>query len=97
MRVISPKKINEYVLKHNKAKVPLYNWLAKTKRAEWESLADMRQVFNSVDYVGNKRYVFNIGGNNYRLVAIVLLVKKHVYIRFIGTHAEYEKIDCSKI
>ncbi|MDR0866661.1 MAG: type II toxin-antitoxin system HigB family toxin, partial [Candidatus Symbiothrix sp.] len=57
-----------------------------------------KNTFHSVDSVGNKRYIFNIKGNNYRLVAIILFVPKYVYIRFIGTHAEYDKItDCSII
>ncbi len=97
MRVISPKKISEYIIRQADAKVPLNSWLAKTKKANWNNLTDMRNTFNSVDYVGNKRYVFNIGGNKHRLVAIVLLFEKRVYIRFIGTHKEYDRINCSKI
>jgi mRNA interferase HigB len=58
----------------------------------------MKETFNSVDSAGNRRYVFNIKGNTYRLVVIVLFVPKYVYIRFIGTHAEYDKIEnCSTI
>jgi mRNA interferase HigB len=56
----------------------------------------MKQTFNSVDYVGNDRFVFNIKGNDYRLVAIVLFAAKKVFIRFIGTHKEYDNKDCSK-
>lgn len=97
MRVISPKKISDFVLKNAHAKVPLYNWLSQTKKADWNKLADIKQTFNSVDYVGNQRYVFNIGRNNYRLVALILFEGKRVYIRFIGTHQEYDNIDCSKI
>lgn len=57
----------------------------------------MKLRFNSVDYVGNDRYVFNIRGNNYRLVAMIFFNKRTVFVRFIGTHAEYDKIDCSTI
>jgi mRNA interferase HigB len=57
-----------------------------------------KKTFNNVDSVGNKRYVFNIKGNSYRVIALILFVPKIVYIRFIGTHAEYSKIkDCSKV
>ena len=52
----------------------------------------MRQTFNSVDSVGNKRYVFNIKGNDYRLVVLVKFTVSHVLIRFVGTHSEYDKI-----
>jgi len=54
-------------------------------------------MFGSVDYVGNNRYVFNIKGNHYRLVAIVIFASQKIYIRFIGTHTEYSKIDCKTI
>jgi mRNA interferase HigB len=55
----------------------------------------MKKTFNPVDAIGDKRFVFNIKGNNYRLIALVLFVPKFVYIRFIGTHTEYDKIDFS--
>ena len=58
----------------------------------WENLNDLRLDFNKVDYVGNHRFVFNIKGNDYRLVAIISFNAKKVYIRFIGTHADYDKI-----
>jgi mRNA interferase HigB len=52
----------------------------------------MKKTFNSVDSIGNNRFVFNIKGNNYRLIAIIIFASKKVYIRFIGTHGEYDKI-----
>ena len=57
-----------------------------------KTFADIKSTFNSVDYVGNDRYVFDIKGNTYRIVAIVIFVNKKVYMRFVGTHAEYERI-----
>lgn len=95
MRIISFATIREYVKKHTDADVPLRDWCKKTEKAEWKCLADIKQTFNSVDYVGNDRFVFNIKGNDYRLVAIVLFAAKKVFIRFIGTHKEYDNKDCS--
>ena len=69
-----------------------YFWYKRTCKADWNSLADIKKTFNTVDYVGNDRYVFDIKGNNYRIVAIVLFVNKKVYMRFVGTHEEYNKI-----
>jgi mRNA interferase HigB len=69
----------------------------KVCNAHWKNLADMRNDFNSVDYVGNQRYVFNIKGNSYRLVVAVKFTPELIYIRFVGTHDEYEKIDVSRI
>ena len=92
MRVISFAMIREFIAKHADADVALRDWYKRTSKANWTNLANIKQTFNTVDYVGNDRYVFDIKGNNYRIVAIVLFVNKKVYMRFIGTHEEYEKI-----
>ena len=75
-------------------------WLKEyyPEKANWESFADVKKTFNSVDAVGNQRFVFNIKGNDYRLVALIKFKIKMVYIRFIGTHKEYDNIkDCSEV
>lgn len=97
MRIVTFLRIKEFIKKHSNSDVALRDWYFKTRRSEWENLNDIKQTFNSIDYVGNNRYVFNIKGNDYRLVAIIIFASKKVYIRFIGTHAEYDKIDCSNI
>ncbi len=97
MRIIKYKAICDFTEVHPDAQVALDDWYTKTERSEWSCFADVKKSFNSVDAVGGKRYVFNIRGNQYRLVALILFTPKIVYIRFIGTHAEYDKIDCSKI
>lgn len=97
MRIIARSKIVEYYSIHPDAKVPLEEWYLKVKRAEWSNINDIRKMFNSVDYVGNQRYVFNIKGNNHRLIVVIKFTIKTVLIRFIGTHAEYEQIDAKNI
>lgn len=98
MRVITPRRLREFSDKHADARVPLYEWLSKVKKSQWACFDDMKRTFASVDAVGNDRYVFDIKGNRYRLVAIVLFQAQSLYIRFIGTHAEYDKIgDCSTL
>lgn len=92
MRVIAKSTLVEYYTKHPSAQKPLEDWYETIKRAEWQNLNDIRVAFNTVDYVGNDRYVFNIKGNDYRLVVVIRFTKGRVYIRFIGTHAEYDKI-----
>ena len=92
MRIITKTTINEYIERNPQSRIALQDWVKKTERAEWHNFADIRKTFNSVDYVGNKHYVFNIKGNDYRLVVVVLFTPQHVYIRFIGTHTEYDKI-----
>lgn len=75
----------------------LKNGINKTKRAEWDCFADVKDTFNSVDNVGNQHYVFNIKGNNYRLIAVIKFTIKTIFIRFIGTHREYDKINATII
>ena len=92
MRIIARKKIVDYYTIHPQAKTALDEWYKKTEEAEWQSLMDIKQTFNSVDYVGNQHYVFNIKGNDFRLVIVIKFTPQNVFIRFIGTHAEYDKI-----
>lgn len=98
MRIISKRTLEEYCANgHEDARVPLGRWHTIAKKAEWHTLADMKRDFPSVDYVGNQRYVFNIHGNNYRLVVLVRFTPGQILIRWVGTHAEYDKIDCRTI
>ena len=97
MRIVTFLRIKEFIKNHSSSDVALKDWYYKAKRSEWNSLNDIKQTFNNVDYVKNNRYVFNIKGNDYRLVAIIIFTSKKIYIRFIGTHNEYDKIDCSNI
>lgn len=97
MVIISKTQLNAFGNTHADAAEALNEWYAAVKEADWSNLAEMKQRFSSVDYVGNDRYVFNIRGNNYRLVAMIFFNKRTVFVRFIGTHAEYDKIDCSTI
>lgn len=92
MRVIAFSTIREFINKHSESDKPLRDWYSKVLRADWKCFADIKNDFNSVDFVGNDRYVFNIGGNKFRIVAIVIFVAHKVFMRFIGTHDEYDKI-----
>lgn len=91
------KTLSAFAKQYPKAALPLNNWYNITKIADWGKLADVKREFNNVDYVGNDRYVFNIKGNEFRLVAMIFFDTRTLYIRFIGTHSEYDKIDCLTI
>ena len=97
MVIITKTILNEFGRQHTDAMPALNEWYAVVKAADWNSFADIKQTFNSVDYVGNDRYVFNIKGNHYRIVAMIFFDKRTLFIRFMGTHAQYDKIDCSTI
>ena len=93
MVVISKSVINQYCENHADVCNALENWYRTVGDADWSNLKDMKDTFNSVDYVGSDRYVFNIKGNRFRLIALVFFSVRTVYIKFIGTHAEYDKIN----
>jgi mRNA interferase HigB len=92
MRIIAHRSLVLFYQAHKDSKVALEDWYDKVKKAEWDNFSDVKKTFNSVDSVGNKRFIFNIKGNNYRLAVIILFRIKMVYIRFIGTHDEYGNI-----
>ena len=89
--------MDDFVQVHTQAIRPLNKWVEIVQSAQWRSHAELKAMFPSADYVKNGRYVFNIGGNNYRLVAVVIFIGGVMNIRFVGTHAEYSKIDCATI
>lgn len=97
MRIITEEPLKDYITRFPDTKTALQNWLKIVKEAKWECFADVKKSFNSADNVGNQHYVFNIRGNYHRLVVVIKFTIKWVYIRFIGTHEEYDKIDCSTI
>jgi len=97
MVVISKSILRDFGEDHPLAIEALNDWYHLVKEADWATPGDVRLMFNSVDYVGNHRFVFNIRGNRYRIVAMIFFNKRTLFIRFIGTHAEYDKIDVTTI
>ena len=97
MRIISRSKIIAYYTGDPNSRTALEEWFQKAREADWMCFADMKRTFRSVDSVGNQHFVFNIHGNSYRLVAVVKFTIRTVYIRFIGTHSEYDSIDVKNI
>ncbi|MDE6301740.1 MAG: type II toxin-antitoxin system HigB family toxin [Muribaculaceae bacterium] len=99
MHVISHRKLKEFYESPGKedSRIALERWYDIAQQAEWHNLSEIKEDFPATDYVGNQHYVFNIKGNNYRLVVVVRFTIGRVYIRFVGTHAEYDKIDYSTI
>jgi mRNA interferase HigB len=90
MHVISRKKLKEAAAKHEDLEVPLYAWFRIAKKASWKSLADVRKTLSSADAVG-KWTVFNVKGNQYRLIAEINYVFGRIYVRHVLTHADYDR------
>lgn len=90
MHIISKKKLRDYWEKNAQAELPLVEWYYKMKECKARNLTQLRKVFNSADPV-HRYTIFNIGGNNYRLITAVHYNTERCYIREIWTHAEYSK------
>jgi mRNA interferase HigB len=97
VRILSRKPLREFAAKHPPAKGPLDAWFAEVRRADWASFADVKAVYGSADVVGGNRVIFNIGGNKYRLIVRIAYRCRTVYVRFVGTHAEYDGIDAATV
>ena len=97
MVVLAKATLIRFTQKHPDATVALMEWYDTVSQADWSNLSDIRTFENSVDYVGNERFVFNIRGNRYRLIVAVLFSIRTVYIKFVGTHNEYDKIDAKTV
>ncbi|EHQ27197.1 type II toxin-antitoxin system HigB family toxin [Mucilaginibacter paludis] len=93
MVIITKGVIHLFANKHPRSLIALNEWFAKSKKSDWNSLPDVKQSFNSVDYIGNDRYVFDIAGNNYRLIAMIHFDIRTIYIRGIFTHPEYDELN----
>ncbi len=97
MRIRNRELLDKFVKKHADSAKAIQKFIDIVEEAEWQNLNDIKTDFNSADYVTNERYVFDIGGNKYRIIAIIIFVGGVFSIRFVGTHAEYSKIDAKKI
>jgi len=97
MKIWDKQLIDEFTEKHADAISAFQRWIDIVEEAEWKSHVELKMDFPSADYVGNNRYVFNIRGNTYRIIVVVVFIAEMLKIRFIGTHAEYNKIDSKTI
>ncbi len=93
MRIITPTRVRDFYLKYADSKTALEVWMSMIKELSIHSLNDLKKVSNSVDIIGNNRVIFDIKGNKYRIITVVLVHRQIVYIRWIGTHAAYDKIN----
>lgn len=97
MRVIAKKILREFWEKHNDAEQQLKTWYKEASKANWSSPNDVKNEYAKASILKNNRVVFNICGNNYRLVVKINYDRGWVFIRFIGTHSDYDQIDAENI
>jgi mRNA interferase HigB len=97
MRIISRRTLREFWAKHPDAEQSLRAWYANTQQANWQTPADIKHDYRNASFIANNRVVFNIKGNQYRLIVAVKYEYSIIYIRFVGTHQAYDKVDASAI
>ncbi len=97
MRIIAKRTLRQFWQRHPAAEGALRTWYQVVQSADWLGPEQVKRQFGSASFVADNRIVFNIGGNKYRLVVRVSYPARLVYIRFIGTHAEYDRIDVTTI
>jgi len=97
LRVIAKRTLREYWEQHIDAKQQLLSWYREALKADWENPNEIKEQYASASILKNSRVVFNICGNKYRLVVEINFPRKWVFIRFIGTHKEYDNIDANTI
>jgi len=97
MRILSRRALNQFAVAHADAKGSLDAWYHEVRHAMWDSPADLRARYRSADILPGNRVVFNIKGNKYRLVVQINYAAHIVFIRFLGTHAEYNRIDAEQV
>ena len=97
MRIIAKRTLREFWEKHSNSEQQLLAWYRETLKAEWNSPNEIKQAYVSASILKNSRVVFNICGNKYRLVVEINYKRKWIFIRFVGTHKEYDKIDVNTV
>lgn len=97
MHIIARSTIAKYSKKNAYAKNALDDWYFFTKKAQWKNGIDVTRDYPLASLLGNNRYVFNIKGNHYRLIVDIDFLVETIYIRFIGTHSEYSKINAKEV
>lgn len=97
MRVIAKKILREFWEKHSDSEQQLKSWFKETSKAEWETPNDIKKEYPNASILNDNRICFNIKGNHYRLIVKINYDYQMVWIRFIGTHSEYDKINVNEI
>lgn len=97
MRVIAKKRLIAYWEKHRDAEQPLKAWYDEAIKAEWKTPQDIKNHYSSASFLLNNRVVFNIKGNDHRLIVAIAYRLGVLYIKFVGTHAEYDKVDAATV
>jgi mRNA interferase HigB len=97
MHIVSVKALRLFWKRHPDAEQPLRAWHLVARQAQWRTPAEIKADYGTASFIANNRVIFNIKGNDYRLVVVVEYRKGRLFIRFVGTHNDYDRIDPATI
>lgn len=97
MKIIAIKTLRDFWTANPDAEQPLKAWVDEASKAEWKTPAEIKEQYRSASILKNRRVVFNIKGNDYRLIVAIAYQRGWVFIKFIGTHKEYDKVDAETV
>lgn len=97
MVIIKLQPLREFIAAYPDARPSLSQWIKTVEQADWGTPNDLKAVYPSASLVGNDRVVFNIGGNKYRLVVLIIYRVRTVFVRFVGPHRAYDQVDVTTI
>lgn len=97
MRIIATSTLIHYYQQHPETEQPLKAWIAEVKKANWQTAHEIKAQYKNASILKNRRVVFNIKGNHHRLIVAVAFKLGAVYIKFIGTHEEYDRINADHV
>ncbi len=97
MRIIAWRVLSSYAERHPEAKVPLERWRTLVKAAKWNSMEDVRSAAPNAKILNRERARFEVAGGNYRMIVAFDFAKSIAFVKFIGTHAEYDRIDALNV
>ena len=95
LRIIAKKTLRDFWEVHPDCEQQLKSWYQEAAKAEWINSKQIKTAYPSASFLADNRVVFNIKGNTYRLVVVIQFIHGYIFLRFVGTHAEYDKIDCN--
>ncbi|EPQ7463856.1 type II toxin-antitoxin system HigB family toxin [Escherichia coli] len=97
MKIISVKTLRDFWAKNPDAEQPLKAWVDEVTKADWKNSAEIKEQYRTASILKNRRVVFNIKGNDYRLIVAIAYQRGWMFVKFIGTHKEYDAIDADAI
>jgi mRNA interferase HigB len=97
VRIVSKSTLREFWAAHPDAEDPLLAWYREVEKEDWSEPADVKEKYRSASFVKGNRVVFNIKGNDYRLVVRINYPYRMLYVRFVGTHAEYDRVNVEEV